>query len=88
MKKCVTLQVNRAAVSLGLVVFVSKVQLFYFQITVQAGRGGERGDGCHPSSLMCWLTVIWSGAHTDSLGEVPTRYKKTVNRRHSLKSGK
>jgi len=34
--------------------------------------GGERGEGCHPSDLLCWLTVIWSGAPTDSLGEVPT----------------
>jgi hypothetical protein len=42
-KKCVPLQVNDAAVSLGLVVLVSKVQLFYLQITEQTGRGrGER----------------------------------------------
>jgi hypothetical protein len=27
------------------------------------GGGGERrGEGCHPSDLLCWLTVIWSGA--------------------------
>jgi hypothetical protein len=30
--------------------------------------GGERGEGCHPFDLLCWLTVIWSGAPTDSLG--------------------
>ncbi len=33
--------------------------------------GGERGEGCHPSDLLCWLTVIWSGAPTDSLEEAP-----------------
>jgi hypothetical protein len=21
----------------------------------------NRGEGCHPSDLLCWLTVIWSG---------------------------
>jgi hypothetical protein len=25
--------------------------------------------GTTPSGLLCWLTVIWSGAPTDSLGE-------------------
>ncbi len=69
MKKCVVLQMNDAAVRIRLVVFVSKVQLFYIQITEQTGYGGaERGEGCHPSELLCWLTVIWSGAPTDSLG--------------------
>ena len=43
LKKCVVLQVNDAAVSLGLVVFVSKVQGFCIQITEQTGWGrGER----------------------------------------------
>jgi hypothetical protein len=44
-KKCVVLQVNDAAVSLRLVVVVSKVQLFYTQITEQTrgGRGERRG---------------------------------------------
>ncbi len=30
--------------------------------------------GCHPSELLCWLTVIWSGAPTNSnsLGGAPT----------------
>jgi hypothetical protein len=69
-KKCVVLQVNDAAVSLRLVVVVSKVQLFYIQITDTDG-GGERGEECHPSDLLCWLTVIWSGAPTDSLGGGP-----------------
>jgi hypothetical protein len=42
-KKCVVLQVNDAAVRLRLVVFVSKVQGFYIQITEQTGWGrGER----------------------------------------------
>ncbi len=59
---------NDAEFSLRLVVFVSKVQLFYTQITEQNGEGGERGEGCHPSELLCGLTVIWSGAPTDSLG--------------------
>jgi hypothetical protein len=45
-----------------LVLCVSKVQLFYTQITEQTGGGEERGEGCHPSGLLCWLTVIWSGA--------------------------
>ncbi len=40
--KCVVLQVNGASVSLRLVVFGSKVQLFYTQITKQTG--GERGE--------------------------------------------
>jgi hypothetical protein len=34
--------------------------------------GGERGEGCHPSGLLCWLTVIWSGTPTDFLGGAPT----------------
>jgi hypothetical protein len=79
-KKCVALQVNDAAVSLGLDVCVSKVQysaFIYRLCTVQTSEGGgERGEGCHPSGLLCWLPVIWSGARTYSLGEVPTRYKK------------
>jgi hypothetical protein len=33
--------------------------------------GGERGEGCHPSDLLCWLTVTWSGAPADSLGGMP-----------------
>ncbi len=37
------LQVNDAAVSLGLVIFGSKVQLFRTQITEQTVRGGEWG---------------------------------------------
>jgi hypothetical protein len=41
-KKCVVLQVNDAAVSLRLVVVVSKVQLFYTQIQMGEGRE-ERG---------------------------------------------
>jgi hypothetical protein len=40
---CFVLQVNYAAVGLRIVVFVSKVQLFYTQITEQTGEGrGER----------------------------------------------
>jgi hypothetical protein len=44
-KKCTVLQVNDAAVSLRLVIFVSKVQFFYTQITEQTkgGRGERRG---------------------------------------------
>jgi hypothetical protein len=43
MKKFVVLQVNDAAVRIQLVVYGSKVQLFYTQITKQTGGGrGER----------------------------------------------
>ncbi len=44
LKKCVVLQVNDAAVSLRLVVFVSEVQRFSIQITEQTGwgRGAHR----------------------------------------------
>ncbi len=43
LKKCVVLQVNDAAVRIRLVVFGSKVQRFYTQITEQTGWGrGER----------------------------------------------
>jgi hypothetical protein len=59
------LQVNDAAVSLRLVIFGSKVQIT--QITDQTGGG--RGEGCHPSDLLCWLTVIWSGSPTAALWE-------------------
>ncbi len=51
-KKCVALQANDAAVSLGQVVFVSKVQLFYLQITEQTGSG--RGEGATP--LACYVS--------------------------------
>jgi hypothetical protein len=41
--KCVVHPVNDAAVRIRLVVFVSKVQCFYIQITEQTGWGrGER----------------------------------------------
>jgi hypothetical protein len=30
--------------------------------------GGDRGEGCQPSDLLCWLTVIWSGALSRFLG--------------------
>ncbi len=65
---------NDAAVRLRLAVFASKVQRFYIQITEQTGWGGERGEGCHLSDLLCWLTVIWSGAPTDSLEGGPQVY--------------
>jgi hypothetical protein len=71
LKKCVVLQVNDTAVRIRLVVFVSKVQLYYIQITEQTGGVGEIGEGCHPSDL---LTVIWSGAPTDSLGGDPQSF--------------
>ena len=49
LKKCVVLQVNDAAISLRLVVFVSKVQGFYIQITVQTGWGeGKEERGATP----------------------------------------
>jgi hypothetical protein len=43
-KKCVVLQVNDAAVSSRLIVFVFKVQRFYIQITVQTGWGEGREE--------------------------------------------
>jgi hypothetical protein len=45
LKKCVVLQVNDASVSLRLVVFVSKVQLFYHRLQNILKGGGERGEG-------------------------------------------
>jgi hypothetical protein len=68
-----------------LIIFGPKLQLFYTQITEQPGGGGERGEGCHPSDLLCLLPVIWSGAPTDSLGEahrlqrLPKEKKKADN---------
>ncbi len=46
------------------------VQLFLYTITEQTGGGREEKSGCHchPSDLLWWLSVIWSGAPTDSLG--------------------
>ncbi len=77
---CVIHQVNDASVRIRLVVFLSKVQLFYIEITEQTGGGegqGREESGATP--LTCcvgtWLTVIWSGAPTDSLGGGP-RYLK------------
>jgi hypothetical protein len=46
--------------------------LLYTDYSTDWMGGGERGEGCHPSDLLCWLTVIWSGAPTDSLGGAPT----------------
>ncbi len=61
----VVFQENYAAVFLRLVIFGSKVQVFYLEITEQTGglMGERRGAS---SDLLCWLTVIWSGAPTDS----------------------
>jgi len=73
----VGLQVNDASVSLRLVEFVSKVQRFYIQNRLDGG--GERGEGCHPSDLLCWLTVIWSGAPTDSFGGGGRQYCDTYS---------
>jgi hypothetical protein len=72
-KKFAVLQVNDAADRLRLVVFLSKVrvQRFYIQITEHTGWGrgvrGERGERRGVPPPLCWLTVIWSGAPTDSL---------------------
>ena len=82
LKKCVVLQVNDAAVRIRIVVFVSKVQLFYIQITEQTGGEGGRGEGCHPFDLLCWLAVIWSGAPTDSLGEGLHKASSSCSFRH------
>ena len=50
---------------------LSKVHRLYTDYSTDWMGGGERGEGCHPSDLLCWLTVIWSGAPTDSLGGGP-----------------
>jgi hypothetical protein len=42
----------------------------YFNGIFVAVRMGERRGVSPLSDLLCWLTVIWSGAPTDSLGEV------------------
>jgi hypothetical protein len=55
-----------------IVVFVSRVHRLYTDYSTDWMGGEERGEGCHPSDLLCWLTVIWSGAPTDSLGGGPT----------------
>jgi hypothetical protein len=70
-KKCVVLQVNDTAVSLRLVAFVSRYRAFIYRLQKRLDGGGETGEGCHPSDLLCWLTVIWSGVPTDSLGGGP-----------------
>ncbi len=44
-KKCVVLQVNDAAVSLRLVVFVSKVQRFYIHFNYTYYRTDWMGEG-------------------------------------------
>ncbi len=49
LKKYVVLQVNDAAVRIRLVVIVSKVQLFYIQITEQTGGGRGESRGVPPS---------------------------------------
>ncbi len=47
--KSVVLHVNDAAVRTGLVIFESKVQLVYTQISeITEQVGGERGEWCHP----------------------------------------
>ncbi len=56
-KKCVAPQANDTAVSLGLAVFVSKVQLFYTQNTEQTGRGRGERRGVPP----LWLAVLADG---------------------------
>jgi hypothetical protein len=64
LKKHVILQVNDAAV---------RYLLNIDYITYYWGGGG-RGErrGALPLWL-CWLAVIWPGAPTDSMGEVPIR---------------
>jgi hypothetical protein len=34
---------------------------FVYRLHNRLEGGGGRGEGCHPSDLLCWLTVIWSG---------------------------
>ncbi len=86
LKKCVVLQVNDAAVRIRIVIFASKVQLFYTQITEQTGGGREdmRGVPRHLSDFVFWLTVIWSGAPTDSFAKVSLFTPTFVSFRHYL----
>jgi hypothetical protein len=57
LKKCVVLQVNDTAVRIRLVIFVSKVKLFYVQITEQTGWGMVERRGVPP----LWLAVLADG---------------------------
>ncbi len=44
---------------------------FIYRLQNRLEGGGERGEGFHTSDLLCWLTVIWSGAPTDSFEGSP-----------------
>ncbi len=57
MKKGVVLQVSDTADRIRLVIFVSKVQLFYVQITEQTRRGRVERRGVTP----LWLAVLADG---------------------------
>ncbi len=41
------------------------------QPTKQVRGVHSKSERYHPSDLLCWLTVIWSGAPTDSFGRGP-----------------
>jgi hypothetical protein len=72
MKKCVVLQVNDAAVSLRLVVFVSKVQRFYIQITVQNGwEEGREERGATPLTFCVGCRSSGQGPPLIPWGEAP-----------------
>jgi hypothetical protein len=57
LKKGVVLQVSDTADRIRLVIFVSKVQLFYVQITEQTRRGRVERRGVTP----LWLAVLADG---------------------------
>ncbi len=77
-KKCVVLQVSDAAVRIRLYLCLYGTARLYTDYRTDWLGKGERGEGCHPSDLLCWLTVIWSGAPTDSLGEGPQVHKMYI----------
>jgi hypothetical protein len=59
---------------------------FIYRLQNRLEGGGERGEGCHPSDLLCWLTVIWSGSPTDSLGGGP-QHQNTLHTTSSKTTG-
>jgi hypothetical protein len=50
-----------AAASLRKHIFGVRNSSFIHILQSKLEGGGERGEGCNPSDLLCRLTVIWSG---------------------------
>jgi hypothetical protein len=57
-----------AQIAYRLMIEIEGHSTFIHRLQNRLEGGGERGERCHPSDLLCLLTVIWSGAPTDSLG--------------------